>query len=61
MLLHCWNSNSHSVDGFVGDTRKPSDVKEMPHSWDRFAFNPGKWKPVGMLFLPMPMEKIVKV
>ena len=36
---------SHSVDGFVyGYEEKPSDVKEMPHSWDRFVFNPGKWK-----------------
>ena len=36
---------SHSVDGLVyGFEEKPSDVKEMPHSWDRFVFNPGKWK-----------------
>lgn len=36
---------SHSVDGFVyGYEEKPSDEKEMPHSWDRFVFNPGKWK-----------------
>ena len=36
---------SHSVDGLVyGYEEKPSDVKEMPHSWDRFVFNPGKWK-----------------
>ena len=36
---------SHSVDGLVyGYQEKPSDVKEMPHSWDRFVFNPGKWK-----------------
>ena len=36
---------SHSVDGLVyGYKEKPSDVKEMPHSWDRFIFNPGKWK-----------------
>ena len=36
---------SHSVDGLVyGFEEKPSDIKEMPHSWDRFVFNPGKWK-----------------
>ena len=36
---------SHSVDGLVyGYEEEPSDVKEMPHSWDRFVFNPGKWK-----------------
>ena len=36
---------SHSVDGLVyGFEEKPSDVKEMPHSWDRFIFNNGKWK-----------------
>ena len=36
---------SHSVDGLVyGYEEKPSDLKEMPHSWDRFVFNPGKWK-----------------
>ena len=36
---------SHSVDGLVyGYNEKPSNVKEMPHSWDRFVFNPGKWK-----------------
>ena len=36
---------SHSVDGLVyGYKEKPSDVKEMPYSWDRFIFNPGKWK-----------------
>jgi arylsulfatase A-like enzyme len=36
---------SHSVDGWVYDyDDQPSDVKEMPHSWDRFIFNPGKWK-----------------
>ena len=33
------------MDGLVyGYEEKPSDVKEMPHSWDRFVFNPGKWK-----------------
>ena len=36
---------SHSVDGLVyGYEEKPSDVKEMPHSWDRFILNNGKWK-----------------
>ena len=36
---------SHSVDGLVyGYEEKPSDIKEMPHSWDRFIFNPGKWE-----------------
>ena len=36
---------SHSVDGLVyGFEEKPSNIKEMPHSWDRFVFNPGKWK-----------------
>ena len=36
---------SHSVDGLVyGYDEKPSDIKEMPHSWDRFIFNSGKWK-----------------
>jgi len=36
---------SHSVDGLVyGYEEEPSNVKEMPHSWDRFVFNPGKWK-----------------
>ena len=35
---------SHSVDGLVyGYEEKPSKVKEMPHSWNRFIFNPGKW------------------
>ena len=36
---------SHSVDGRVyGYKEQPSEVREMPHSWDRFVFNPGKWK-----------------
>ena len=53
---------SHSVDGLVyGFEEKPSDVKEMPHSWDRFVFNPGKWKTGWNAFFAMPMEKIVKV
>jgi len=35
----------HSVDGKVYDyNEQPSEIKEMPHSWDRFVFNPGKWK-----------------
>ena len=35
---------SHSVDGLVyGYEDPPSNIKEMPHSWDRFVFNPGKW------------------
>lgn len=36
---------SHSVDGLVyGYREEPSDIKEMPYSWSRFVFNPGKWK-----------------
>ena len=36
---------SHSVDGKVyGYREEPSEIKEMPYSWDRFIFNPGKWK-----------------
>jgi len=36
---------SHSVDGLVYEYEdEPSDIKEMPHSWDRFIFNPEKWK-----------------
>jgi arylsulfatase A-like enzyme len=36
---------SHSPDGLVyGYKENPSKVKEMPYSWDRFVFNPGKWK-----------------
>ena len=36
---------SHSVDGKVyGYEEEPSQIKEMPNSWDRFLFNPGKWK-----------------
>jgi arylsulfatase A-like enzyme len=36
---------SHSVDGKVyGYREEPSETKEMPYSWDRFIFNPGKWK-----------------
>ena len=35
----------HSVDGKVYDyNERPSETMEMPHSWDRFVFNPGKWK-----------------
>ena len=36
---------SHSADGFVyGYEEKPSSKKEMPHSWDEFLFESGKWK-----------------
>lgn len=36
---------SHSVDGLVYEYReKPSTVKEMPHSWDEFLFDAGKWQ-----------------
>lgn len=36
---------SHSPDGLVyGYKENPSKVKEMPYSWDRFVFRPGKWK-----------------
>ncbi|NRB49098.1 MAG: sulfatase [Saprospiraceae bacterium] len=36
---------SHSVDGLVYEYREPpSKIKEMPHSWDEFLFNAGKWK-----------------
>ena len=36
---------SHSVDGLVYQyEEQPTKIKEMPHSWDRFIFNPGKWK-----------------
>ncbi|MCK0157585.1 sulfatase [Cellulophaga sp. F20128] len=35
---------SHSVDGLVyGYEEEPSTKKEMPHSWDEFHFNSGKW------------------
>src|SRR5690606_8957020 len=36
---------SHSADGLVyGYLEEPGDVKEMPHSWDEFLFDAGKWK-----------------
>ncbi len=36
---------SHSVDGLVYEYREePSTIKEMPHSWDEFLFDAGKWK-----------------
>lgn len=36
---------SHSVDGLVYEYRdEPSNIKEMPHSWDEFLFDPGKWE-----------------
>lgn len=36
---------SHSVDGLVYEYRdKPSNIKEMPHSWDEFLFDAGKWE-----------------
>lgn len=35
---------AHSADGLVYDyLEEPSDVREMPHSWDEFLFNPGIW------------------
>lgn len=34
----------HSPDGYSYSYEQPkSDVLEMPHSWDEFLFNPGKW------------------
>ena len=36
---------SHSADGLVyGYEEEPSNKKEMPHSWDEFVFDSGKWK-----------------
>lgn len=36
---------SHSADGYVYGYNEPkSDSLEMPQSWDKFLFNPGKWK-----------------
>ncbi len=36
---------SHAVDGRVyGYDEAPGDVMELPHSWNEFLFNPGKWK-----------------
>lgn len=35
---------SHSADGLVyGYEEAPSTVKEMPHSWNEFVFDNGKW------------------
>lgn len=34
----------HSADGLVYSYQQaPSDIKEMPHSWDEFLFDSGKW------------------
>lgn len=36
---------SHSVDGLVYEYREePSTIKEMPHSWNEFLFDAGKWE-----------------
>jgi len=36
---------SHAVDGRVyAYNEAPGDVMELPHSWNEFLFNPGKWK-----------------
>ena len=36
---------SHAVDGRVyGYDEAPGDIMELPHSWNEFLFNPGKWK-----------------
>lgn len=35
---------SHNPDGFVYGYQEPvSDIREMPHSWDEFLFDAGKW------------------
>lgn len=35
---------SHSPDGYAYGYQEPvSDIAEMPHSWDEFLFNAGKW------------------
>ncbi|GAB3012029.1 sulfatase [Niabella terrae] len=35
---------SHAPDGRVyGYTQKVSDSMELPHSWDKMLFDPGKW------------------
>jgi len=35
---------SHSADGLIyGYTEKPSDKKELPHSWNELVFDSGKW------------------
>lgn len=34
----------HSADGLVYSYQgEPGDIKEMPHSWDEFLFDAGKW------------------
>ena len=34
----------HSVDGFVYGYEEPvSEVEELPHSWDEFLFDHGRW------------------
>ncbi len=36
---------SHSADGYIYDyTEDPSDVRELPYSWDELLFDYGKWK-----------------
>ncbi|MCB0684940.1 MAG: sulfatase [Saprospiraceae bacterium] len=36
---------SHSADGLVyGYEEEPSDVRELPYSWDEFLFDAGKWR-----------------
>lgn len=36
---------SHSADGLVyGYEEEPSNIRELPHSWDELLFDPGKWK-----------------
>jgi len=36
---------SHYPDNLIyGYTDQPSDNKELPHSWDEFVFDAGKWK-----------------
>lgn len=35
---------SHSADGLIyGYNEQPSTQKELPHSWDEFLFDSGKW------------------
>jgi iduronate 2-sulfatase len=36
---------SHSADGLVyGYTDEPSDIRELPYSWDERPYDAGKWK-----------------
>ncbi len=36
---------SHSADGLIyGYEEQPTELKELPFSWDEFLFDPGKWK-----------------